>query len=145
MVSTRFLWSQPSSLRLDPIYIKLYLLCTNLAINGIIPATLLITLNLLTFLQVLNFKKVLHPHNHHHRCHRYHICDSIIIEFDYCGSTKYINNMLSSDMSTNPSCAQWYCIYCDLYHDNDASAQCAVCTVAVGSCPILPCVWYRGG
>ena len=50
--------SQPSSLRLDPIYIKLYLLCTNLAINGIIPATLLITLNLLTFLQVLDFKKV---------------------------------------------------------------------------------------
>ena len=50
---------QPSSLRLDPIYIKLYLLCTNLAVNGIIPATLLIALNLLTFLQVLDFKKVL--------------------------------------------------------------------------------------
>ena len=49
---------QPSSLRLDPIYIKLYLLCTNLAVNGIIPATLLIALNLLTFLQVLDFKKV---------------------------------------------------------------------------------------
>ena len=50
---------QPTDLRLNPMYVKLYLLCTNLFVNGLVPCFVLIILNILTFLKILSYEKVI--------------------------------------------------------------------------------------
>jgi len=86
----------PTSLRLEPLYIKGYLIYSNLVIHGIIPLVLLILLNIAIYKQIRGFQVVPVPGRstlHQREVRLAQVSCGIVAVFVLCHSIKWIPNI----------------------------------------------------